>query len=356
MLLPPPPARSFSSDNAAAIHPVVLDAISRANAGHAVAYGDDPWTRECEEQFRTLFDADVVTLLAFAGTGANVLALGTMLGPVEAVVCAAGAHVAVDEAGAAERILGAKVIELPSPDGKLRPDQLDGVTHLLGSEHHVQPGVVSITQSTELGAVYTPAEVTALCTRAHSAGMRVHMDGARIANAVAALGGTVDLLRAFTIDAGVDVVTFGGTKNGLLGGEAVVYLTTDHARAARFVRKQVTQLPSKMRFVAAQFTALLQDDLWIALAAHSNAMTALLHSLTTDVPGVVHAGPPQVNSLFPHIPHASIAPLREWCFFWPWNVATDQVRWMTAWDTTEEDVAAFADGVRQLVSESAGMR
>lgn len=356
MPMPPPPTRSFSSDNAAGAHPAVIEAIARANVGHAVAYGDDPWTRACEERFRELFDAEVVTLLTFAGTGANMLGLGTMLGPVEAVVAASGAHVAVDEAGAAERILGAKVIELPSPDGKLRPEQLDTVTHLLGSEHHVQPGVVSITQSTELGAVFTPDEVAAICARAHALGMRVHMDGARIANAVAALGGGRDSLRAFTIDAGVDVVTFGGTKNGLLGGDAVVYLTTDFARSARFVRKQVTQLASKMRFIAAQFTAILDDDRWIALAAHANAMAALLYDLTNDVPDVVHAAPPQVNSLFPRIPRAAIAPLREWCAFWPWDVATDQVRWMTAWDTTEDDVAAFAAGVRQLVPELAGTR
>lgn len=350
MSLPAAPERSFSSDNAAGAHPAVLDAIARANVGHATAYGADEWTRACEAHFRELFGPQVEVLLAFGGTGANVLALATMLGPAEAVVCSRWGHIAADEAGAPERILGAKIIELESSDAKIRPEQLDELEHLRGVEHHVQPGVVSITQSTELGTVYSADEVAAVCERAHRAGMRVHMDGARFANATAALGGTPEALRALTVDAGVDVLTFGGTKNGLLGGDAVVYLTPELARSARFVRKQVTQLPSKMRFVAAQFNAVLEDGLWLSLAAHANAMTQRLFAQTNDIPGVVHAGVPQVNSVFPCLPHEAIAPLRDWCFFWPWDPATHQVRWMTAWDTTESDVATFASGVRQLVA------
>ncbi len=349
MAMPMPPSRSFSSDNAAGAHPAVIEAVSRANVGHAVAYGDDEWTRACQARFCELFGAQTQTLLTFGGTGANVLALATMLGPAEAVVCSRWAHIAADETGAPERILGAKIIELPSDDAKLRPDQLDGLAHLLGVEHHAQPGVVSITQSTELGTVYTADEVGALCERAHQYGMRIHMDGARIANAVAALGGTVAALRACTVDAGVDVLTFGGTKNGLLGGDAVVYLNPDLARSARYVRKQVTQLASKMRFVAAQFTALIDDDLWIASATHANAMAQQLYTLTCDVPGVAHGQAPQVNSLFPRLPPEAIEPLRQWCFFWPWDPATCQVRWMTSWDTTDADVATFAQGVRQVV-------
>ena len=271
MELPPPPGRSFASDNAAGAHPAVLEAVARANEGHALAYGEDRWTRECEGAFNELF-GDVTTLLTFNGTGANVLALACLLGPAEAVVCTDWAHVATDETGAPERILGAKLIDLPSVDGKLRPEQVSGLAHLLGVPHHAQPGVVSITQSTELGTVYSPDEVAAICDAAHRLGMTVHIDGARIANATAALGGDVAALRSFTVDAGVDVVTFGGTKNGLLGGEAVVFLRPELARRARYVRKQVTQLPSKMRFVAAQFLALLAEDRWLQLAAHSNAM------------------------------------------------------------------------------------
>jgi threonine aldolase len=346
----PRPGRAFASDNAAGAHPRVLDAVARANEGHVLAYGDDPHTRECEDRFRELFGPDTRAYLAFNGTGANVLALATMLGPAQAVVCTNWAHIAVDETGAPERVLGAKLIEVPCSDGKLRPEHLDDLGHLLGVQHHAQPGVVSITQSTELGTLYTADEVAAICDRAHAMGMKVHLDGARIANATAALGGSVAALRSFTVDAGVDVVSFGGTKNGLLGGEAVIYLDPHLAQAAKYVRKQVTQLPSKMRFIAAQFNAVLHDDLWLQLAAHSNAMAALLHELTSDIAGVVHDGRPVVNSVFPCLPPEAIEPLRDWCFFWDWDVSRHQVRWMTAWDTTDDDVRWFADGVRRILA------
>jgi threonine aldolase len=350
--LPPPPSHSFASDNFAAAHPAVLEAVARANEGHAMAYGDDPWTKACEAAFRELF-GDVTTLLAFNGTGANVLALASLLGPAEAVVCSDWAHIAVDETGAPERILGAKLIDLPCEGAKLTPDHLAGLAHLIGVPHHAQPGVVSITQSTELGSVYTPDEVAALCDAAHGLGMRVHMDGARIANAVASLGGGVGTLRALTVDAGVDVLSFGGTKNGLLGGEAVVYLRPEPARRAVYVRKQVTQLASKMRFVAAQFLALLDGDRWLDLAAHANAMALRLHEAVIGVDGVEIGPPPAVNSLFPTLPRDMIEPLRDWCFFWDWDVTRSQVRWMTSWDTTDEDVDAFAEGVTRASKATA---
>lgn len=345
MQLPAPPAHLFASDNAAGAHPAVLEAITLANEGHALAYGDDPWTQRCEAAFRDLF-GDVTTLLTFNGTGANVLALATLLGPAEAVVCTDWAHIATDETGAPERILGAKLIDLRSVDGKLVPEQLDEVAGMIGVAHHAQPGVVSITQSTELGTVYSPDEIAALCERAHRHAMTVHLDGARIANATAALGGDVAALRSFTVDAGVDVLTFGGTKNGILGGEAVVYLHRELARRSLYLRKQVTQLPSKMRFLAAQFLALLEDDRWIELAGHANEMAVALHDATSAIPGVEHAGRPAVNSLFPVLAPELISPLREWSFFWNWNVTRHQVRWMTAWNSTRDDVEAFAAGVR----------
>ena len=351
MPLPPPPARSFASDNFAGAHPAVVEAIARANVGHAVAYGDDPWTRECEGAFRDLFGRDVATLLTFNGTGANVLALAALLGPAEAVVCSAWSHIAVDETGAPERILGAKLIDLPSDDAKLTPAHVESVRHLIGSPHHAQPGVVSLTQSTELGTVYSPDEVAAVADAAHRLGMRVHMDGARIANATAALGGGGATLRALTVDAGVDVVTFGGTKNGLIAGEAVVFLRPELATRAVYLRKQVNQLPSKMRYVAAQFLALLEDDRWLALAAHANAMATRLHDAVSGLDGLagLSVGPaPAVNSLFPTLPAELIEPLRAWCFFWDWDVARHQVRWMTAWDTTSEDVVTFTAGVTEL--------
>jgi threonine aldolase len=342
--LPPAPASSFASDNFAGAHPEVVEAIARANHGHAAAYGDDPWTKECEGRFRELFAADVTTLLTFNGTGANVLALASMLGPAEAVVCTDWAHIAVDETGGPERILGAKLIDLAAPDAKLTPAHLDAQAHLIGSPHHAQPGVVSITQSTELGTLYTVDEIAAVCDAAHRLGMTVHMDGARIANATAALAGDPATLRAQTIEAGVDVLSFGGTKNGLVGGEAVVFLRPELARRAVYLRKQVTQLPSKMRFLSAQFLAVLDDDLWLRAAGHANAMATELHAAVAGIDGVDAGDAPQVNSVFPLLRPEIVEPLRAWCFFWDWDVTRHQVRWMTAWDTTMEDVRRFAAG------------
>ena len=343
--MPPPPACAFASDNAAGAHPLVLDALMRANTGHALAYGSDAWTAETEARFRDLFGPQSSSLLVWNGTGANVLALASMIRPADCIVCSQWAHIAVDETGAPERILGSKLLTVPSADGKLVPEQLTELAHFIGVQHHAQPGVVSITQSTELGTLYTPDEVAAICDAAHQMGMTVHLDGARIANATAALGATVAALRSFTVDAGVDVVSFGGTKAGVAFGEAVVFLNPDLARRAIFIRKQVTQLPSKMRFIAAQINALLADDLWIHLAQHSNRLATRLYDATVGVGGVTYDASPQVNSVFPVLPRAAIERLREWCFFWDWDTARDQVRWMTAWDTTDDDVDRFAAGV-----------
>ncbi len=339
----PAPTHSFSSDNSAGVHPAVMDALAAANHGHALAYGNDRHTAAVSDRFRDLFGPRCETFLVWSGTGANMLGLATMLGPARAVVCAESSHINVDETGAPERVLGAKLIDLPTVDGKLRPEQVEALSHLLGVEHHAQPGVVSITQSTELGTLYSPEEIGALAEVAHRYGMTLHMDGARIANATAALGGDV---RSFTTEAGVDVISFGGTKNGMMYGEAVLYLDPALAEQARYVRKQVTQLPSKMRFIAAQFSALLEDDRWLELARHSNAMAARLHQRVRDVPGVSLEGPPAVNSLFPHLPKEAVEPLRAWSPFYDWEPASHQVRWMTSFDTTDEDVTRFAAGVR----------
>jgi threonine aldolase len=347
--MPPAPQRAFSSDNAAGAHPAVIDAIVAANVGHAVAYGSDRWTAEVQGRFRDMFGPATEAYLVWNGTGANVMALATMVRPADFVLCSEWAHIAVDETGAPERALGAKILTAPAPEAKLHPDQIDALARYQGDMHHAQPGVVSITQSTELGTVYSPDEVAAICDSAHRLGMVVHMDGARLANATAALGGTVAAMRSFTIDAGVDVLSFGGTKAGLAGGEAVVFLNPTLAQRAKYVRKQVNQLPSKMRFVAAQFLALLEDDRWIHLAEHSNSMCQHLYRITADIPTVVHAGAPVVNSVFPTIPAEAIAPLQDWSFFWDWDITRSQVRWMTAWDTTLEDVEQFAAGLRHLL-------
>lgn len=343
--LPPAPACAFASDNAAGAHPTVLEALVRANAGHTLAYGSDPWTAETEARFRELFGQRTSSLLVWNGTGANVMALASMIRPADTILCSNWAHIAVDETGAPERVLGTKLTTLSAPDGKLVPEQLLELEHLIGVQHHAQPGVLSITQSTELGTLYTADEISALCDTAHRMGMTVHLDGARIANATAALGGTIEALRSFTVDAGVDVLSFGGTKAGLAFGEAVVFLNPELAQRAMFIRKQVTQLPSKMRFIAAQFNALLHDDLWIRLAQHANDLSTRLYQATFGLPGLAYDAAPQVNSVFPVLPAHVIEPLQQWCFFWPWDMSRHQVRWMTAWDTTADDVDRFAAGV-----------
>jgi threonine aldolase len=350
--LPPPPSVSFASDNAATVHPAVLEALAAANTGHAVAYGYDRWTRQLVEVLRERFGAPVEALPVWGGTGANVVSLACLLHASDAVVCTQQSHIHVDEGGAPERLTGAKLIDLPTADGKLRPEQLREHAPWIGVEHHVQPRVVSVTQSTELGTLYSADELGALCDEAHRLGMLVHLDGARIANATAALGGD---LRSFTVDAGVDVVSFGGTKNGMMYGEAVVFLRPELAARAPYVRKQLTQLPSKARYISAQFLALFDDDLWLRLAGHANAMTARLHEQVRGLPGLHLDHPPAVNALFPCLPAEVIRPLQAWCMFYDWDPARNQVRWMTAWDTAEADVDAFAAGVRAALDpEAAG--
>ena len=343
------PSKLLSSDNASGTHPLVLEAMHQANSGHALAYGNDRYTQDAEAAFSELFGKDVVTRFAFGGTGANVMALANMLQPAEAVVCSSWAHISVDEAGAPERFLGAKLIDLPSPDAKLRPSDLHSLEHLFGSEHHVQPRVVSITQATELGTLYTAKEVKDLCDVAHAMNMLVHMDGARICNATAALGATRQALRSFTIDAGVDVLTFGGTKTGAMFGEAVIFFNAVLAKRSLYVRKQSTQLYSKMRFISSQYSALLKNDLFIELGVASNSAALSLFEQVQNIEMLQLSTPPAVNSIYPVLLPAISKALQEWSFFWDWDAATHQVRWMTAWDVDSADIAAFVAGLRSLL-------
>lgn len=338
----PKPAGWFGSDNQSGAHPEVLEAISSANTGYASGYGGDPWTDRCNDLFRDTFGSETETFLTFNGTGANVLALQVLLPKFGAVICAVGAHIDVDETGAPERILGAKLIPLPTDDGKLRPEQVTEFAHFTGVQHHVQPAVVSITQSTELGTAYTVEEVAQLAYVAHENGMLLHVDGARLSNAAASLNAS---LKAVTFDLGVDAVSFGGTKNGMLGGEAVVFKDRATAGGAIFLRKQATQLPSKMRFISAQFTAMLEGELWLRSATHANEMASLLDSLVRGQSGIILERPTQVNSLFPLLPAAAIAPLQQWVPHYTWNEPRNQVRWVTSFDTTADDVRRFAAGV-----------
>ncbi len=346
----PPPRASFASDNASGAHPDVLAALVAANDGHTPAYGADPWTARGLEAVRSVFGVPAEVAFTWGGTGANVVGLQCLLQSWQAVICPDTAHIQVDECGAPERFTGAKLIDVPTVDGKLRPDQVLDQLHLLGDMHHVQPRVVAITQSTEQGSLYQPDEVVALAEVAHRHGMVLHMDGARLANAAAALGGDV---RSFTVDAGVDVLTFGGTKNGMVYGEAVVFLAPELGADVDFVRKQAGQLPSKMRFVAAQFEALLADDLWLRNAAHANAMAQALVERVAPVPGVEVTRPPEVNAVFATVPRDALARLQAWSHFYVWDEATTEVRWMTSFDTALEDVERFAAGVASLVEQHA---
>lgn len=343
--------RGLASDNYAGVHPEVLAAVVAANTGHAVSYGADGTTAAAVEAFRQHLGGQAEVAFVFNGTGANVVGLQLLLRPWEGVICARTAHINVDECGAPERFLGAKLVDLDTPDGKLTPDLVRAAVTGVGDEHRVQARVVSVTQSTELGTVYTPAELGALAETAHSLGLYLHLDGARISNAAASLGVG---LAATTTDCGVDVLSFGGTKNGLMGGEAVVVLRPEPAAALPYVRKQAMQLASKMRFVSAQFLALLADDLWLRNASHANAMAARLHAGVAGTPGLEITRPRQANAVFARLPAAAVAPLQAVSPFYEWDEATHEVRWMCSWDTTEADVDEFAAAVRRLVPGANG--
>jgi threonine aldolase len=341
--------KGFASDNYAGAHPEVLAAVADANTEHAVSYGDDPWTARAEELLREHFGEQASSFLVFNGSAANVLSFRALCRPWESVICAAGAHINVDEGGAPERIAGVKLHALSSMDGKLTPDCIATQLHRTGDEHAVQPRVVSVTQSTELGTRYSPHELHALAHFAHERGLLLHVDGARLANAAAALDVS---LRAITTDVGVDVVSFGGTKNGLLLGEAVVFLTPGLDDGFSYLRKQTLQLASKGRFLAAQFVALLEGDLWLRGAAHANAMAQRLTAAVLEVPGVRITQPVQANGIFAILPPSATAQLqRDWRFY-TWDEETGEVRWMCSWDTTPEEVDAFAAAIARACEEA----
>ena len=344
------PRPAFASDNWSGIHPEILEAIAAANVGHAPSYGDDRVSLHALDLFRQHFGPDTEVYFCFNGTGTNVVGLQSLLRPFEAVVCAEGAHIDVDECGAPERFLGSKLLTVPTPDGKLTPALAASVVHGVGDEHHVQARVVSITQSTEVGTVYSLDEITALADWAHGQAMLLHLDGARIANAAASLG--MDF-GSFGASAGVDVVSFGGTKNGCMGAEAVITFRPESSTSLRFIRKQSMQLSSKMRFVAAQFVALLTDDLWLRNASRANAMAARLGSAASAVPGVTLAYPVQANGVFAVLPRAVTEAMQEVWPFYVWDDVSGVVRWMTSFDTVEADVDGFIARLTQEMADQA---
>ncbi|MDX6201631.1 MAG: threonine aldolase [Frankiales bacterium] len=342
-----PSLRSFASDNYAGVHPEVLAAIATANAGHQVAYGDDVYTERLREVFRGHFGERAEVFPVFNGTGANVISLQAMTRRWESVICAASAHINVDEGGAPEKVAGLKLLSSPTTSGKLTPELIDQHAWGFGDVHRSQPRVVSITQTTELGTCYSLEEMAAICDHAHGLGLLVHVDGARISNAAATLGLP---LRAFTTDVGVDVLSFGGTKNGLMFGEAVVVLNPDAVVGVDYLRKSAMQLTSKMRFVSAQLDALLDGDLWLRNASHSNAMAQRLAAAVSSIDGVLVDRPVQANAVFAVLPAQVTQRLQEKHRFYVWDEHTGEVRWMCSFDTTEDDIDAFAADIKAAMA------
>ncbi len=343
--------KSFGSDNHSGIHPDILQAVADANSGHCKSYGNDPYTGDAELAFKKILGEGIAVFFVFNGTGANVLAIKSMTRPYHAVIAAGSAHLHVDECGAPENYTGCKIKLIDTADGKLTVRQLEKILVGRGDQHHVQAKVVSIAQATELGTVYKPHEIRKIADFVHRREMILHMDGSRIANAAAGLGCS---LKEITAGCGVDVLSFGGTKNGMLSGEAVVFFDADSpaAREFMYIRKQGMQLFSKMRFQAAQYLAYFADDLWLKNASHANAMAALLQKEVLDIPQLEIAYPVESNAVFVKMPKKYIRPLLDQYFFYVWEEHDEEtavVRWMNSFDTTPEDIAGFARVLRDVL-------
>jgi threonine aldolase len=339
--------RGFASDNNSGIHVKILKAIESANRGHCIAYGDDPFTNSAIEKFREHFGSDIDVYFLFTGTASNVLGLKAVTRSYNSIICSDVSHLNVDECGAPENYMGTKLCIVQTEDGKLRPYQIEHFLEVFGNEHRTQPKAISLTQPTELGTVYSPEEIKALADIAHKNKMRLHMDGARIANAAASLG--VDL-RTITVNVGVDLVSFGGTKNGMMIGEAVVFFDKEISEYFKYIRKQGMQLGSKMRFVSAQFAAYLTDNLWLDNAMHANSMATLLASELEQIPGIKITQKVEANGVFAIIPERYIKDIQKEHFFYVWNKNGPVVRLMTSWDTTEDDIRGFIHTVKRVMS------
>ncbi|MBE0676409.1 MAG: low specificity L-threonine aldolase [Bacteroidales bacterium] len=340
--------RGFASDNNAGIHPLVLQEMSRVNIGHTIGYGNDPYTDEAIGLFRKQLGDQSDVFFVFTGTGANVLGISAVTRSYNSVITAFTAHIEQDECGAPEKFSGCKLLTVDTPDGKLTPAILGKHMHGFDFEHHSQPRVISISQATEMGTVYTPDEVRSLADFAHSRNMLLHMDGARISNAAVSLNLP---FRSFTTDAGVDILSFGGTKNGMMVGEAVCFLRPGLAADFKYIRKQGMQLASKMRFISAQFIAWFRNDLWKELATHSNEMALKLYNEIKNIKGITVTQPVQSNGIFVMLPEEVATELRRHFFFYPWNEETSEYRWMTSWDTSEDDIKSFAELVKKLMAD-----
>ena len=338
--------KSFGSDNHSGIHLEILAAIAAANNAHDIAYGDDAITQRLEQKFKSLFGEQASVFPVFNGTGANILCLQALMQSHHAVVCAESAHINVDECAAPERFTGAKLLVVPTTDGKLTPELVQQHLHGFGFQHHAQPKVISISQATEYGTLYTPQEIKDLADLAHSHNMYLHIDGARLANAAAALQLP---FRAFTTDVGVDAISFGGTKNGLMIGEAVVLLRPELTENFLYKRKQSAQLYSKMRFMSAQLEAFLTNDLYLRIASQANAMAKLLAEKVADISAISITQKVEVNAVFAILPRPLIDELMKKYMFYEWNEAANEIRWMCSFDTTEQDIEEFVNDIKKLV-------
>ena len=340
--------RSFASDNNAGVHPAVMNALIQVNQDHAVGYGDDEWTVKAKERFNELFGVKTDVYFVYNGTGANITALQSVCSSFQSVITSQSAHINVDECGAPEKMIGGKIHTIHGDNGKIQPEDIIPFLSATGFEHHSQPRVISITQVTELGTVYTLNEIKELCDFAHSNDLIVHMDGARITNALVALKCTI---KDMTTDLGVDVVSFGGTKNGLMFGEAVVFLNPDLSKYTKYIRKQSSQLHSKMRYISSQYLEYLSNDLWIKNAAHANKMAKLLAEKLMSVPQIKISRPVESNAVFAIVPESLIEPLQQQYFFYIWDHQCQEVRWMTSFDTTEDDITGFIYAIKTIIKD-----
>ena len=338
--------RSFASDNNSGVHPVIMDAIVRANQDHAIAYGADDWTKQASKQFKTIFGEDVEPYFVFNGTGANMVALQSVMRSFHSIITASTGHINVDECGAPAKFTSAMVKEIATPDGKLTPDLIRSALYGFGDQHHSQPHVIYLSQATELGTVYTPNELKAICDLAHSRKMYVHMDGSRLANACAHLNLSMP---ALSRDCGIDILSLGGTKNGMMMGETVIPFRPELNEHLKFYRKQSAQLYSKMRYHTAQFTAYFENDLWLQNARQANAMAQLLAHKIKDLPGISITQKIESNAVFLTMDKDTIDRMRESCFFYTWNEKNNEIRLVCSWDTTEEDVDDFVSLLRECV-------
>jgi threonine aldolase len=339
--------RGFASDNNAGIHPSLLEAIGKANHGHAIAYGDDIYTARAINAIKKHFGDHVEAFFVLTGTGANVLSLTSLTRSFNAIICADTSHINSDECGAPEKFTNCKLITIHTPDGKLTPESIKKQLIGFGFEHHVQAKVISISQTTEMGTLYSPDEIRAISALAKQYNMFLHMDGARLANAAVSLNKG---FREFTADVGVDVLSFGGTKNGMLFGEAVIFFDPLLANDFKYHRKQSMQLVSKMRFISAQFESYLNDKLWYVNASHANKMAQLLYKKVKDIPQIRITQKVEANAVFAIIPRNIIEPLQKKYFFYEWDEHTCEVRWMTSYDTMPEDIDGFVHYLQSLLT------